>query len=105
MTLRRKDDEEFVEVGWGRATKAYRWVLLGAVLAATPIGQNVLNSVGIKTPVAAELTQLSTELASVKGDLLHLKEDVTSVKTKTDTMETKFAGFQIDFDKYRKEPK
>lgn len=119
MTARRKDDGELEMVSWGNGTKAYRLVLLGAVLAATPIGQNILNSVGIKTPVASELAALSTELAvvkadiaavktdvgGVKNDVAKLKDDVKAVKEKSDKFEATFTGFQIDFDKFRKEAK
>lgn len=119
MTIRRKDEGTLEEIGWGKATKVYRWVLLGAVLAATPVGNNLLNLIGIKTPVAAELAALSSDVAAVKSDtaalkldVAHLKEDVTTLKIKSDKLENQtstlqlaFTGFQIDFDKYRKEPK
>lgn len=105
MTVRRKDDEALVEVGWGMKTKAYRLVLLGVAFGATPMGQNLLNNVGVKTPVMQELTELRAEVASVKSDVAHLKEDVAAVRGKSDKLEISFTGFQVDFDKFRKEQK
>lgn len=105
MTVRNKASGEVEELTWGTKTKAYRLILLGAALAATPFGQNLLNSAGIKTPVMAEVAALSTELAAVKTDVAHVKEDVAEVKKQTNKLELSFTGFQVDFDKYRKEPK
>lgn len=119
MTARRKDDGNIEVLSWGPGTKAYRFILLGAVLAATPIGQNVLNSVGIKTPVADELAGLKVQstalkvqvedvnkdVHSLKDDVAALKTDVAAVKVKSDHMEQVFGVFQVDFEKYRKEPK
>lgn len=105
MTVKRKDTGEVEELVWGTKTKAYRLVLLGAVLAATPIGQNILNSVGIKTPVMTEITEVKAEVAAVKADVARLKDDVAAVKKETNELKMSFTGFQVDFDKYRKEPK
>lgn len=117
MTVRRKDDDSTEEVSWGKGTKAYRFVLLGAALAATPMGQNMLNSFGIKTPVVQEIVDLRSDLAAVKVDVGHLKEDIASVKTevtqvktdvaavktKSDRLDVAFTGFEVDFQKFRKE--
>lgn len=88
---------------WGPGTKAYRLVLLGAVLAATPIGQNILNQVGIHTPVSEQLNEMKLQITSVKEDVANLKGDVASVKNKTDILNNTFIGFQVDFNKYRTE--
>lgn len=95
---------------WGPGTKAYRLVLLGAVLAGTPIGQNILNSIGIRTPVAEQLEALKTQVdtvktdvSHVKDDVSHVKDDVAAVKAKSDKLDTAFSGFQVDFNKYRTE--
>lgn len=113
MTVRRRNDELGVEeLSWGKGTKAYRLILLGGVLAATTPGQNLFNAVGVKTPVVQEIVELRSELQAVKADVGHLKEDVAAVKvdvaavkTKADKLEVSFTGFQVDFEKFRKEQK
>lgn len=126
MTVRRKDTGEVEELLWGPKTKAYRLVLLGAALAATPFGQSLLNNVGVRTPVMAEVVTLTDKVAGVsdkvvtvtfdvsklKDDLSKVKDDIAAVKVDTAAVKSEqanfkqvFSGFQVDFDKYRKEPK
>lgn len=103
MTVKKNSEDKFEVSTWGPGTKAYRLILLGAVLAATPIGQNILNSVGIKTPVGDQLTAIQLQVSTVKEDVANLKNDVAAVKTKSDKLDVAFTGFQVDFTKYRTE--
>lgn len=101
MTVKRENGEKMEVLSWGPGTKAYRLVLLGAVLAATPIGQNILNQIGIKTPVADQLDAMKLQIMDVKSDVARLKEDVATVKAQENKLDIAFTGFQIDFNKYR----
>ena len=105
MTIRRKDEPNAqVEVlNWGPGTKAYRFILLGAALAATPIGNNILASFGIKTPAMAEIAQVTADVASLKTDIASVKADVAAVKSKSDKLDTAFTGFEVDFRKFQKQ--
>lgn len=105
MTVRRNDNEKLEVLSWGPGTKAYRLVLLGAVMAATPIGQNILNAVGIKTPVLEEVAAVKLDVGALKEDVKHLKEDVGAVKAKSDKLDLAFTGFQIDFQKFQNDKK
>lgn len=115
MTARANNSQSVMQLLMSPKDKVYRWVLLGAVLAATPMGNSALNALGVKTPVMDELvrmkadnTELKTDVGNVKrdvatlaADVANVKKDIAEVKGKADKLDSAFTGFQVDFAKYQ----
>lgn len=92
-------------------TKTYRTILMTLVLSTTPIGQNVLESLGVRSPankqgeeIAVKVDALSKEVADLKLEAKDNVKAVADVKTQVNKLENSFTGFQVDLNKYRPQP-
>lgn len=107
MTARRRESGtlEIVSDAW--QNKTIRMVLLALVATGHPIGQRLL---GIQTPAAEDIKALTlrvqeaeTAQKATASDIKDIKKDLGEIKSESETFHRTFTGFQIDFDKYRKQ--
>lgn len=112
MTIRKKDTGENEIVKWGLGTNTFRTALLVLVLSQHPLGRQILGTVGFKFPDEQKIAKVeekadgvNAQTAEMAKDIAALKTDVKAIATKVDSLDIRFHGFEVDFDKYRKEPK
>lgn len=121
MTVRKKDDalSELQIVKWGLGTKGFRLAILVLVLSMHPIGRQLLGTFGFEFPDQRKLTIAADEakkaqeqVESIVSSLIDMRKDIDAIKannaiinSKVDKLELVFTGFQVDFTKFKAEPK
>lgn len=100
-------------------TGGFRILIFLFVASMHPLGRSVLGTFGFKFPDERNLVVAAEEAKSAKGEIAgiaesmkEIKADVASLKannaiinSKVDNMEQTFRGFQIDFAKWKPQPK
>lgn len=96
-----------------------RTIIIILVASMHPIGRSVLATFGFEFPDQKKLTvaadqaivaqrqnnDLASEMSTLKTDMTKLVVKVDTMGEKVESLSQRFGVFQIDFDKYRKEPK
>lgn len=122
MTVRHKKEdgqESMTLVKWGMTTNVFRSAILILVLSMHPLGRQVLGTFGFKFPDEQKLTLAADQAKDIRSDISTLQKDVAELKetvprmaannaiinSKLDRLETTITGFQVDFAKWKPQPK
>lgn len=131
MTVRRtkvKEDGEIevieqpINNPWLRlllGTNGWKLIVIFLVATMHPIGRGLLSTLGFEFPDTKKISVAAEEAKSSKNELVVISDSVKEIKTdvaslkannailnsKVDGLEQTFRGFQIDFNKWKPQPK
>lgn len=103
MTVRRNANGEVEELKNSLSTNTFRWFILVTILSMHPVGRVFLGQLGFVLPDQAAEKKVQEELVQVKTDVAAVKTDVAEVKKNLDTLTTTVSGFEVNFDRFKKE--
>lgn len=110
MTVKKRktadgQSEDLQEVRPSMMTSSFRWALIILVASMHPIGRSVLGQMGFVLPDQASEKRLEEKVMKVEHDVAEVKKDVAAVKEDVKDVSTKVTGFQVDFERFKREPK
>ena len=125
MTVRRKPETDEWELKNNWTTRGFRIALLILVASMHPVGRDILHGLGFNIPrdpgvVSLEITKQLEEVKATQGAGRKVQEEVKEELARTNRnlgerldktdlavkeLSSKFSMFEVDFSKYRKEPK
>lgn len=79
MTAKRNEDGELEVIKVGNMTFTYRTALLVLILSATPMGEGILDKLGVVKASTKATEQLEAKIDKIKDQVKDLDSDIHSI--------------------------